>query len=240
MIVRNLEGKKALVTGGTRGIGAAIANYLYECGADITITGTKQNHKLKHNYSYECIDFTLEDDLDNFAEHVKTSDFDILINNAGINHVCPFLKLNIVDFKKVQQVNLNAPMILCQSVLPNMVEKKWGRIVNISSIWGKISKSHRAPYSSSKFAIDGLTVSLSAEFASLGILINSVAPGFIDTELTRKNLGADEMNELAFQVPAKRIGSPEEVAKLVGYLSGPDNTYISGQNIAIDGGFTRV
>ena len=143
-------------------------------------------------------------------------------------------------FEKVQQVNVTAPFILCQAVLLGMRERKWGRIVNISSIWGKISKAYRAPYSASKFAIDGLTAAISAEVATDGVLVNSVAPGFIDTELTRKILGVDGMNQLAQQVPAKRIGNKEEVAKFVAWLAGPDNTYISGQNIAIDGGFTRV
>ncbi len=121
-----------------------------------------------------------------------------------------------------------------------MRERKWGRIINISSIWGKISKAYRAPYSASKFAIDGLTVAISAEVAEDGVLVNSVAPGFIDTELTRSILGVDGVNELALQVPAKRVGTTKEVAKFVAWLAGPDNTYISGQNIAIDGGFTRV
>ncbi|HIF36240.1 MAG TPA: SDR family oxidoreductase, partial [Candidatus Thioglobus sp.] len=133
-----------------------------------------------------------------------------------------------------------APLVLSQVVLPNMRKKKWGRIVNISSIWGKISKAYRAPYSASKFAIDGLTVAISAEVASDNVLVNSVAPGFIDTELTRGILGIDGMKKLANQVPIQRVGTTEEVAKFVAWLAGPDNTYISGQNIAIDGGFTRV
>ncbi len=140
----------------------------------------------------------------------------------------------------VQQVNVIAPFVLSQVVLPNMRKKKWGRIVNISSIWGKISKAYRAPYSASKFAIDGLTVAISAEVASDNVLVNSVAPGFIDTELTRGILGIDGMKKLANQVPIQRVGTTEEVAKFVAWLAGPDNTYISGQNIAIDGGFTRV
>jgi len=130
--------------------------------------------------------------------------------------------------------------MLCQVVIVGMRKRGWGRVVNISSIWGKISKAYRVPYSASKFAIDGLTAAISAEIASEGVLVNSVSPGFIDTELTRSTLGVDGMNELALQVPVKRVGTVEEVAKFVAWLAGPDNTYISGQNIAIDGGFTRV
>ena len=121
-----------------------------------------------------------------------------------------------------------------------MREQKWGRIVNISSIWGKISKAYRAPYSASKFAIDGLTAAISAEVAADGVLVNSVAPGFIDTDLTRNILGSEGMQQLALEVPIKRVGTTEEIAEFVVWLAGLDNTYISGQNIAIDGGFTRV
>jgi 3-oxoacyl-[acyl-carrier protein] reductase len=131
-------------------------------------------------------------------------------------------------------------MILCRAVLAGMRAKGWGRIVNISSIWGKISKEQRAPYSTSKFGIDGMTAALAAEVAGDGILANSVAPGFIDTELTQRVLGPSGIAELTAKVPVGRLGKPEEIAAFVAWLSGPENSYISGQNIAIDGGFTRV
>jgi NAD(P)-dependent dehydrogenase (short-subunit alcohol dehydrogenase family) len=235
-----LIGKKALVTGGTRGIGSSIANKLHELGANVIITGTKPDYVVNENYQYKCVDFSSQEALNIFAEQIASAGFDILINNAGINHIGPIAEIKAADFMKVQMVNVTAPFMLSQAVLPNMRKKRWGRIVNISSIWGKISKAFRAPYSASKFAIDGLTAAISAEVASDGVLVNSVAPGFIDTELTRNVLGLDGMNKLALQVPAKRIGTVEEVAKFVAWLAGPDNTYISGQNIAVDGGFTRV
>jgi 3-oxoacyl-[acyl-carrier protein] reductase len=121
-----------------------------------------------------------------------------------------------------------------------MVRRGWGRIVNVSSIWGKISKAHRASYSASKFAIDGMTVALAAEHTADGVLANSVAPGFIDTELTRSILSESDRAALIAEVPARRLGQPDEVARLVRWLASEENTYISGQNIAIDGGFTRV
>ena len=116
----------------------------------------------------------------------------------------------------------------------------WGRIVNISSIWGKISKTGRAAYSASKFALDGLTVGLAAEYSSRGIMANCVAPGFIDTSLTRQTLERDEIDDLVSRVPIARLGDAGEIAKLVLWLSSPENTFTTGQNIAIDGGFTRV
>ena len=130
--------------------------------------------------------------------------------------------------------------MLCQAVIVGMEQKGWGRIVNISSIWGKMSKAGRAAYSASKFGLDGLTVSLSAEYSSRGIMANCVAPGFIDTSLTRRTLKPDEIIDLVARVPAARLGSVEEISKLVLWLSSEENTFTTGQNIAIDGGFTRV
>jgi len=237
---KKLIGKIVLVTGGSKGIGAAIAKKFHSLGADVIITGTKSDYIVENNYRYRCIDFSIKEDLDDFSKEVKKLDIDILINNAGINQIGPISEIQVKDFERVQQVNVTAPFMLCQAVLPKMREKKWGRIVNISSIWGKISKAYRAPYSASKFAIDGLTAAISAEVAGDGVLVNSVAPGFIDTELTRNILGIEGMQQLALQVPIKRVGTAEEIAEFVVWLAGLDNTYISGQNIAIDGGFTRV
>ena len=240
MMVKKLAGQMALVTGGTRGIGAAIAKELYDLGANVIITGTNPDYSSSCNYKYICVDFSNRDSLHGFVNEIHGLQIDILINNAGINQIGSISELKVVDFERVQKVNVTAPFMLCQAVLPRMRERKWGRIVNISSTWGKISKAHRAPYSASKFAIDGLTAAISAEVAIDGVLVNSVAPGFIDTELTRSVLGIEGMNQLALQVPIHRVGTPQEVAVFVAWLAGPDNTYISGQNIAIDGGFTRV
>ena len=240
MISDGFKGKTALVTGGTRGIGASIAKELYNLGATTIITGTKSNHNPINGYQYMCVDFSKKDSLYKFIDKIREKQIDILINNAGITLIGPVSELSVSSFNKVQQVNVTAPFMLCQVVLPNMRSKKWGRIVNISSIWGKISKAYRVPYSVSKFAIDGLTAAVSAEVATDGVLVNSVAPGFIDTELTRNTLGIKGMKELALQAPIQRVGTTEEVAKFVTWLASPENTYISGQNIAIDGGFTRV
>jgi NAD(P)-dependent dehydrogenase (short-subunit alcohol dehydrogenase family) len=121
-----------------------------------------------------------------------------------------------------------------------MKRKRWGRIVNMSSIWGKISKEHRAAYSTSKFAIDGMTVALAAEHSVDGIIANSIAPGFIDTDLTHRMLGESGIQSLISKVPAKRLGQVDEIARLVLWLASEENTYLAGQNIAIDGGFSRV
>ena len=121
-----------------------------------------------------------------------------------------------------------------------MVENNWGRIVSISSVWGKKSKRGRASYSVSKFGIDGLTTAMASEFSNKNILCNSVSPGFIDTEMTQKNLGEQGIKKILDAVPINRLASPVEVAKFVLWLSSEDNTYITGQNLSIDGGFSRA
>jgi 3-oxoacyl-[acyl-carrier protein] reductase len=120
-----------------------------------------------------------------------------------------------------------------------MRERGWGRIVNIASIWSVVSRPGRGSYSASKFALDGLTAALAAEVAADGVLVNCVSPGFVDTELTRSVLGEDGVAQLVSEVPAGRLAQPDEIAALVAWLAGPENTFVSGQNIVIDGGFSR-
>ena len=235
-----LEDKLALVTGATRGIGRAIAERLRDDGARIIGTGTKPDGSLPEDCEYRAVDFSDPGATEAFAHEVSGLGLDILINNAGINKIAPFAEIDPDDFARIQQVNVTAPFLLCRAVVPGMAATGWGRIVNVSSIWGKITKENRASYGASKFALDGMTAALAAEVAAHGVLANCVAPGFIDTEMTRGILGEDKMAELAERIPARRLGKPREIAALVAWLAGPDNTYVSGQNIAIDGGFTRV
>ena len=121
-----------------------------------------------------------------------------------------------------------------------MKNNKWGRVINIASIFGKISKAHRASYSASKFGLDGLTTALAVEVAEFGILANCVSPGFIHTDLTTKILGKEAIDKLEKEIPIKRLGQANEIAELVAFLCSEKNSYLTGQNIIIDGGFTRV
>ena len=233
--------KRVFITGASRGIGADIANSFKEQGAYVVGTKTIDND-VKGDICNEwfIVDFSDEGQLLGCAEYLRSQNFDILVNNAGFNVNEEFALIDLDVFKKIQQVNLFAPFVLCQAVIGGMEQKGWGRIVNISSIWGKISKAGRAAYSASKFGLDGLTISLSAEYSSRGIMANCVAPGFIDTSLTRRMLKSDEIMDLVATVPIARLGSVEEVSKLVLWLASEENTFTTGQNIAIDGGFTRV
>jgi len=231
---------KAIVTGGTRGIGFEIAKRLHADGINVIATGTKANGIPPKGVGYYEVDFLNDESVSKFIKFIKKSKIDILVNNAGINKINKFAEINPDDFDQIIRVNLRTPFLLCQAAIPNMQKNNWGRIINVTSIFGTISKEYRASYSASKFALDGLTIALSAEVSELGILANSVAPGFINTDLTNKVLGQDGISKLQDRIPIKRLGEPNEIASIVSWLVSDQNTYMSGQNLVVDGGFSRV
>jgi NAD(P)-dependent dehydrogenase (short-subunit alcohol dehydrogenase family) len=236
----SFEGKTALVTGATRGIGRAIVACLKNQGARVIGAGTAAASSIGDLDDYVQADFSIHEDIVACAARVSKLAPDILVNNAGINKIAPFTEISLEDFTRIQRVNVTAPFALCQAAVGPMRERGWGRIVNVSSIWGKISKEQRASYSAAKFAIDGFTLALALEYARYGVLANCVAPGFTDTELTRKVLGELQIAQLIQSVPAGRLANVDEIARLVAWLAGTENTFVTGQNIAIDGGFTRA
>jgi NAD(P)-dependent dehydrogenase (short-subunit alcohol dehydrogenase family) len=235
------SGKKIFISGASRGIGLAIAHAFRAEGAWVIGTQTG-NNSTTDDVCQEWVtaDFLDVEQIKNCADIVRHAEPDVLINNAGINKIAPFVEITPGDFQSIQQVNVFAPFLLCQAAIPAMVRRGWGRVVNVSSIWGKISKEHRASYSTSKFALDGMTLALAAEHSADGVMANCIAPGFIDTELTRSVLGEQGMQAIASTVPARRLGQADEVARMVLWLASEENTYLTGQNIAIDGGFSRV
>lgn len=238
--------QKILITGGTRGIGHAIANTFLEEFSNIYVTGTSKlrpNH-LSDKLNYLSLDLNCSESLDMFIEEInkRKLHFSVLINNAGINHISPINHIDFEDFYKVLNVNLINTIKLTKFITDTMINFKINdcRVLNICSIWSEITRKGRVAYSTSKSGLAGFTRSLAVELAPFEILVNSISPGFIMTDLTKKSLDSAEMEKLEKMVPLKRFGTPGEVAELALFLSGKKNTYITGQNIFIDGGFKIV
>jgi 3-oxoacyl-[acyl-carrier protein] reductase len=237
----DFSNRKVLVTGGSRGIGVSIVEAFVQAGALVTYTGkSKSPSQIIEKAQYKSLDFSDDTSIDTFFSKPENLQFDILINNAGINKIDHFHEIPLEDFRLIQKVNLEGPMRLSQKVIPYMQRNKFGRLVNVASIFSSISKEKRASYSSSKFALVGMTKAVAIEYAAENILANVISPGFIDTELTRKILSTQQIAELTSLVPARRLGNAEEISRIVLFLASPKNTFITGQNIIADGGFTCV
>ena len=246
----DFTGKTALVTGATRGIGKSIAETLWAAGADVILTGTKQDEvdKLNENVQnqaterkhYLCVDLSNELSLKRFLlqlEEIKK--IDICVNNAGINIVRDFCDVSFEEFIKVQQVNVFGPRQILSVVVPKMKAQNYGRIVNIASIWSVINRPGRSSYGISKNAIHGLTKALSIELAQFNIMVNSVSPGFTMTELTKTTNTKEQLVELAGRVAAHRLADPQEQANVVAFLCSEQCSYMTGQNLVVDGGYTN-
>jgi len=236
------ENKNVLVTGATRGIGNKIANDMLLAGANVIATGTSEASLslLNNDFSKLCVDFLNPDSVKRFIDFLSNAEVDICVNNAGINKISPIVDIDVDDWSNIIEVNLTTPFKIIKTVSKNMIKNNYGRIVNISSIWGTIGREQRVCYSSSKFGLMGLTASSAAELAKHNVLVNSVSPGFTLTDLTRNILGADEMNKISKTIPMGRMADPSEISNVVMFMCSDLNSYISGQNIIVDGGFTGV
>jgi 3-oxoacyl-[acyl-carrier protein] reductase len=219
--------RKALVTGGSRGIGKAISAKFEEHGYEV-IMPTRQE-----------LDLSESDSIASYIEKNKDVYFDVIVNNAGINDINDITDILDEEIDDMMTVNLIAPIKLLRGFVKNMKKNQYGRIVNIGSIWAVVSKKGRCVYSATKNGIHGVTNALAVELAPYNILINTVCPGFTLTELTRKNNTEEEMKEISADIPIGRMAAPEEIAEVVYFLCSEQNTYLTGQKIAVDGGFAE-
>lgn len=231
---------KTLVTGGTRGVGVAIARDLRNAGMRVWVTGTSPEGHAPAGCRYLACDFTETAQVENLCRTASKLGFDVLVNNAGINKIGPIEGYDPADFERILRVNLDAAFRLCRAVMPGMRRKRFGRVLNVTSVFGVVSREGRAAYSASKFGLFGMTRALALEYAPHGVLVNALAPGFVETDMTRSILGAKGMKEMAARVPMKRLAQPGEIARAARFLVGPDNTYLTGQQIVVDGGYTSA
>lgn len=215
----------ALVTGASRGIGTAIAARLRNDGLRVLAPEHRE------------LDLLSNDSIDAYLNHL-TEPVDILVNSAGINPLGSLSEFRDSDLGDTLQVNLVAPLRLIRELTPGMVNRRFGRIVNISSIWGVVSKLRRVSYTISKSGLNGLTRTLAIELAPHNVLVNAVAPGYVNTELTQRNNSPQEIEILGQMIPARRLAEPAEIAEVVAFLCSGKNTYIVGQTIVVDGGYT--
>jgi len=215
--------KTALITGSTGGIGKYLVSSLKE---DVTVVSPTRKE----------LDLSSNSSINNYISSLDIP-IDIIVNCAGIHKAGNCEDLTEYDFQNVLQINLIAPFQIISGLAKGMKERKYGRILNISSIWSVVSKEKRSIYSASKSGLDGLTRTLALELAPFNILVNSVAPGYVNTDMIQQYNSKKELEKIKEIIPLKRFAEPYEIAELVKFLSSEKNSYITGQIIPIDGGY---
>ena len=239
----NLEGKKALITGASGGIGKEIAKVLIEHNAEVCISGRnlEELNVLKKSLGEKCYvvacDLSKKDEITELIK--KTDDYlghiDILINNAGITKDNIFLRMSENEWEDVLNINLNSTFSILKLITKGMVKRKYGRIINISSVVGVTGGAGQVNYSASKAGLIGLTKSLSQEIATRNITVNCIAPGFIETPMTEK-LDDKRKDAILSSIPMNRIGTPKDLSSAIIFLASQESSYITGQTLHINGG----
>ena len=241
---RELEGKVAVVTGGTRGIGRGIAEELARAGARVAVVGRAAESASQvagelpgdghRGYGCDVADGEAVDALVSAVEKDMGS-LDILVNNAGVTADNLLMRMKDDEWDRVMDVNLRGAFHTCRAVAKGMMRRRAGRIVNITSVVGLTGNKGQANYAASKAGLIGLTKSVAKELASRNILCNAVAPGYIETEMTAE-MGEAAREQLSGSIPLGRLGTAGDIAPVVRFLAGPAGSYITGQVLAVDGG----
>ena len=238
----NLKNKKVLITGATGGIGNSLIKKFNDLGAKIVATGTNEQKltNLKNNFpSIKIEKFKLDEHskIESFIDKIdkELEGLEILINNAGITLDNLSIRLTEENWKKVIDINLNSSFFMCKFAIKKMLKKKYGKIINITSIIGHTGNAGQANYAASKAGIIGFSKSLAIEYAKKNININCVSPGFIKTEMTEK-INEKSKEILIGKIPAGKIGSGEDVSNCVAFLASDEAKYINGETIHVNGG----
>ena len=243
----DLSKKKVLLTGASGGIGKAIAKELNSSGAQVCLTGrnteelVKLQNELGDNSSFIIADLSNHDEIDNLVSGAeeKLGSIDILINNAGVTDDNIFLRMSDDQWNNVINFNLNSTFKITKTVVKGMVKRRYGRIINITSVIGTLGAAGQANYSASKAALIGMSKSLAQEVGSRSITVNCIAPGFIETNMTA-DLNDSRKDEILKSITLKRFGLPEDVSSAVSFLASDSASYITGQTIHINGGMLMV
>ncbi|HBX38638.1 MAG TPA: 3-oxoacyl-ACP reductase [Pseudohongiella sp.] len=243
----SISGKVALVTGASRGIGRAIAAELGAQGVIVAGTATTENGAQAITEFFAengikgkgfCLDVSSMEAVDNVMQAISNELGEpplILVNNAGITRDNLLMRMKEDEWDSVINTNLNSLYRVCRSALKAMTKARWGRIINISSVVASSGNPGQSNYAASKAAAEGFTRSLAREIGSRGITVNAIAPGFIDTDMTRA-LNEKQIETLLAQIPLARFGKPEEIASVAGFLASDAGAYITGETIQVNGG----
>jgi len=239
----DLTGRNALVTGSTRGIGRAIANTLAECGARVAVVGRdlERSQSVAAEIGGGALGFAA--DVGDVAAVVKLvadveaafGGIDILVNNAGLTRDNLLMRIKDDDWDSVIDANLRGAFVAIRAATRGMMKRRWGRVINITSVVGINGNKGQANYAASKAGLIGLTKSVARELGSRNILTNAVAPGFIDTDMTAA-MTSEARSAMAGQIPLERLGAPMDVAGAVAFLASDLASYITGQVLVVDGG----
>ena len=243
----NLDKKKIFISGCNGNLAKSLIKKFLNYNCFIYVTSknkkfvnnknknTNKNNKIKYFY----LDFNDEESVKNIEiEIIKIKNIDILINNSGINKIDEIFNIKLSDWNNIMNINVTGAFILTNLISRKMIKHKKGKILNISSIFGTVGKEKRASYSSSKWALIGLTKSSALDLARFNILVNAISPGVIDSKLTNKILGNKGVNQIKKNIPLNKLAKINEIINVILFLVSDENSYMTGQNIIVDGGYT--